>query len=127
MFTRNVAAKKLAPTPAVEEGPYYKEGSPGRRNIAEPDMSGKKFILEGRVKDTSGLQSFKLLNGAVQSCEVIDIALSGVALRTAVRPEIGEHIQFGNTLAEVVRHLPDGIGVKFIGLVQMQELPPKIT
>jgi protocatechuate 3,4-dioxygenase beta subunit len=54
MFTRNVATKKLAPTPAVEEGPYYKEGSPGRRNIADPDTPGKLFILEGRVRDTSG-------------------------------------------------------------------------
>ncbi len=54
MFTRNVAAKKHAQTPAVEEGPYYKQGSPPRRNIADPDMPGKKFILEGRVRDISG-------------------------------------------------------------------------
>jgi protocatechuate 3,4-dioxygenase beta subunit len=55
MFRRdNTAVKKLAPTPAVEEGPYYKEGSPGRRNIADPTMPGTSFILEGKVKDTSG-------------------------------------------------------------------------
>ena len=54
MFSRSVDTKKHAPTPAVEEGPYYKEGSPGRRNIAEPDMPGTKLIVEGRVRDTSG-------------------------------------------------------------------------
>ncbi len=54
VFTRRAAEKKLAPTPAIEEGADYKPGSPGRRNIADPDVSGKKFFLEGRVKDTSG-------------------------------------------------------------------------
>jgi len=41
-------------TPPVEEGPYYKVGSPARKNIAEPGTAGTKLILEGRVLDTNG-------------------------------------------------------------------------
>ena len=41
-------------TAAVEEGPYYKAGSPERRNIAEPGTTGVPMILEGRVLDTQG-------------------------------------------------------------------------
>lgn len=54
IFTRKTAEKKLARTPAVEEGPYYKSGSPGRRDFMEPNMPGTKLLLEGRVKDTNG-------------------------------------------------------------------------
>ena len=45
---------KLELTAAVEEGPYYKSGSPERKAIAEPGTYGTKLVLEGRVLDTSG-------------------------------------------------------------------------
>jgi protocatechuate 3,4-dioxygenase beta subunit len=41
-------------TPSVEEGPYYKTGSPERQNIIEPGTAGEKLILEGRVLDRNG-------------------------------------------------------------------------
>jgi protocatechuate 3,4-dioxygenase beta subunit len=50
---KNAAAKNLL-TATVEEGPYYKTGSPERRNIAEIGTRGSKLILEGRVRDTDG-------------------------------------------------------------------------
>lgn len=45
---------KLALTAAVEEGPYYKTGSPERSNIVEPGTTGRRMILEGRVLDKNG-------------------------------------------------------------------------
>ena len=41
-------------TASVEEGPYYKIGSPERRNIVEPGTIGAKLVLEGRVLDRKG-------------------------------------------------------------------------
>jgi protocatechuate 3,4-dioxygenase beta subunit len=38
----------------VEEGPYYKTGSPQRNNIATESTYGKKLIFEGRVLDLEG-------------------------------------------------------------------------
>ena len=32
-------------TPSVEEGPYYKPGSPERSNITEPGTGGKKLVI----------------------------------------------------------------------------------
>jgi protocatechuate 3,4-dioxygenase beta subunit len=52
--TKKAAAKSLDLTAAVEEGPYYKPGSPERRNIAEADTPGKKLVVEGRVLDRQG-------------------------------------------------------------------------
>jgi protocatechuate 3,4-dioxygenase beta subunit len=41
-------------TPAVDEGPYYKTGSPERSKIAGPGTPGQKLIVEGVVMNTSG-------------------------------------------------------------------------
>jgi protocatechuate 3,4-dioxygenase beta subunit len=41
-------------TAAVEEGPYYKPGSPERKNIAEPGTYGTRLVLEGRVLNRKG-------------------------------------------------------------------------
>ena len=46
--------ERREPTPSIEEGPYYKTGSPERNNIAEPGTSGKKLIVEGRVFKKNG-------------------------------------------------------------------------
>ena len=36
-------------TPSLEEGPFYKPGSPERTNIAERGTTGHKLIVEGYV------------------------------------------------------------------------------
>ena len=51
MVTKRKIEKKLPLTASVEEGPYYKHGSPERRNIAGPGTPGMKLILDGRVLD----------------------------------------------------------------------------
>ena len=45
---------KSALTAAVEEGPYYKTGSPERSNIVEPGTIGSRLVLEGHVLDGNG-------------------------------------------------------------------------
>jgi protocatechuate 3,4-dioxygenase beta subunit len=44
----------LALSTPVEEGPYYKPGSPERKNIVEAGTTGTRLVLEGRVLDTRG-------------------------------------------------------------------------
>jgi protocatechuate 3,4-dioxygenase beta subunit len=54
MHEKNKANHELNLTAAVEEGPYYKPGSPERKAIAEPGTYGTKLILEGRVLNRKG-------------------------------------------------------------------------
>jgi protocatechuate 3,4-dioxygenase beta subunit len=51
---KNTVNRKLALTPAVEEGPYYKSGSPERKSIAGKGTPGTKLVLEGQVLDIHG-------------------------------------------------------------------------
>ena len=48
------AGATLKLTQAVEEGPYYKPGSPERGSIAGAGTAGLKLVLEGRVLDRDG-------------------------------------------------------------------------
>lgn len=43
-----------SPTPEVEEGPYYKPGSPLRTKLYEEGVQGEKLTLTGYVLDADG-------------------------------------------------------------------------
>jgi protocatechuate 3,4-dioxygenase beta subunit len=46
--------KSTKPTPEVEEGPYYKPGSPLRTRLYEEGVPGDKLNLTGYVRDVNG-------------------------------------------------------------------------
>ena len=52
-------------------------------------------------------------DGREYPCSVLDISLSGAALRTAFRPAIGTLVHLGNMRARVVRHIDEGIALEF--------------
>lgn len=57
-------------------------------------------------------------DGREYECTVLDISLSGAAVRTKVRPSVGNMVQLGNMRARVVRHLEDGIALEFAAVQQ---------
>ncbi len=57
--------------------------------------------------------TLKLPDGREYQCTVLDISLSGAAVRTSVRPSMNSMVHLGNMRAKVVRHLDDGIGLEF--------------
>ncbi|MBV6657024.1 MAG: PilZ domain-containing protein [Devosiaceae bacterium] len=59
-------------------------------------------------------------DGREYPCSVLDISLSGAAVRTKVRPSLGTVVHLGNMRARVVRHIDEGIALEFI-VVQTEE------
>lgn len=53
-------------------------------------------------------------NGETERCDVLDVSLHGLSLRTTARPPIGELLNLGKTFGRVVRHHDDGISIQFI-------------
>jgi len=49
-------------------------------------------------------------------CEVLDLSLTGVSVRTELKPPVGEHILIGHRAGRVARHHSDGIAVEFLGV-----------
>jgi len=58
--------------------------------------------------------SFTRENGDQITCEVLDISLDGVSLRTRARPPVGEIVNLGRTRGRVVRHMIEGIAVQYV-------------
>lgn len=53
-------------------------------------------------------------SGEILACEVLDISLEGVSLRTKLRPPVGEIVNLGRTRGRVVRHHADGIALQYV-------------
>lgn len=54
MTIKKSAPTKFPVTAFVEEGPYYKTGSPERQVIADENVPGIILTVEGQVNDTAG-------------------------------------------------------------------------
>lgn len=54
-------------------------------------------------------------------CRILDLSLSGAAMETVARPEIGSMVTLGNRNGRVVRHFDEGIAIEF-SVVEHQDV-----
>jgi hypothetical protein len=57
---------------------------------------------------------FARADGELVPCDLLDISLQGLSLRTKVRPPIGEIVNLGLTRGRVIRHHEEGIAIQFL-------------
>jgi hypothetical protein len=75
-----------------------------------------------------GFAKFTRADGQIIQCEVMDISVGGVSLKTDVRPPIGEFVLIAQIAGRVARHHADGIGIQFVGQEKPSEQPtPQIN
>ncbi len=55
-----------------------------------------------------------LPDGAEIACRVLDLSLSGAAIAIDPRPRIGAEITVGRMQGHVVRHIPQGVAIRFL-------------
>lgn len=65
-------------------------------------------------EQAKGLSRFTRANGNIVTCEVLDLSLGGVSLKTRVRPPLGEVVLIGQTAGRVARHHQNGIAIEFL-------------
>lgn len=61
-------------------------------------------------------------DGREYSCEVIDISLSGAAIKVDVMPSLGTYVLLGKMKGRVVRYLENGIAIEFVKLLDRSQL-----
>ena len=64
---------------------------------------------------TKGLTRFTRADGQLVPCEVLDLSVSGISVKTDIRPPIGEFVLIGTMAGRIARHHSDGIGIEFVG------------
>ena len=62
-----------------------------------------------------GFAKFTRADGQIVNCEVMDISVGGVSLKSDVRPPLGEFVLIASMAGRVVRHHEHGIGIEFVG------------
>ncbi len=65
-------------------------------------------------------------DGREYHCEVMDISLSGAAIKVDVMPSLGTHLLLGKMRGRVVRYLENGIGVEFLKPLERTELSEQV-
>jgi hypothetical protein len=66
-------------------------------------------------------------NGTSIPCRIVDMSLSGAAVATADKPEVGALVMLGKTQARVVRHVDDGVAVEFTRMQNPDFLEDNVT
>jgi hypothetical protein len=69
-----------------------------------------------------GFAKFTRADGQIVNCEVMDISVGGVSLKSEVCPPLGEFVLIAGLAGRVVRHHELGIGIEFVG--QDKSAPP---
>jgi hypothetical protein len=67
-----------------------------------------------RVVPTNPHSKIILPDGRVESCLVLDLSVSGVAVSADTVPEVGTIMAVGSVVGRVVRHFVDGFAIQFI-------------
>ncbi len=62
-----------------------------------------------------GFAKFTRADGQVVQCEVMDISVGGVSLKTDIKPPIGEFVLIAQIAGRIARHHGDGVGIEFVG------------
>ena len=62
-----------------------------------------------------GFAKFTRADGQIVHCEVMDISVGGVSLKTDIRPPIGEFVLIAQIAGRIARHHADGVGIEFLG------------
>jgi len=83
--------------------------------MRDKGLNGGSILRRHERAHRKGCTQFTCANGQIVSCEVIDISVSGVSLRTDTRPLIGEFVLIAEIAGQVSRYHEDGISIEFVG------------
>jgi PilZ domain len=77
-----------------------------------------------RYEPTEKQSQIALPDGRIYNCEVIDISLSGAAVKTEVMPSVGTFLMLGKMRGRVVRYLDHGVAIEFVKQLDRSNLQP---
>jgi hypothetical protein len=89
---------------------------------AKAGVNGGDQRRSGRTEPNDRVSQLALSDGRTCSCEVIDISLTGAAVKTEILPTVGSHVMLGKMRGRVVRHIEHGVAIEFVR--PLERAPP---
>jgi hypothetical protein len=80
-----------------------------------------------RVAPRDRYTTLQLANGREFTASLIDLSISGAALKVDFQPPIGAQVTVGSTPAEVTRHIDGGIAVEFLHPIPVEDFTEQTT
>ncbi len=92
--------------------------------LRNKDSGAPDTRRHARFEPTEKVSQISLPDGRVYNCEVIDISISGAAIKTEVMPSVGTYLMLGKMRGRVVRYIDQGVAVEFVKQLDRGQLPP---
>lgn len=92
--------------------------------LHEKANGGKDWRKHVRYEPQEKNSQITLPDGRIYPCEVIDISISGAAIKTEVMPSVGTFVNLGRQRGRVVRYMNEGVGIEFIKQLSPNQMPP---
>lgn len=93
-------------------------------------QSGEQPSIEDRrhtrFEPSDSRSLITLSDGREYPCEVVDISLSGAAVKVDVMPAVGTNLLLGKMRGRVVRYLESGIAIEFVKPLDRQQLSDQV-
>jgi hypothetical protein len=90
------------------------------------DKQQKEAVVDARTQERivpeRAHSELVFADGTTETCLVIDMSASGVAVSSETRPEIGTPLAVGRVVGRVVRQFREGFAVQFIELQKREQL-----
>ena len=80
-----------------------------------------------RYEPKDAKSAITLPDGRAYPCEVIDISLSGAAIKVDIVPSLGTHVTLGKMRGRVVRYHPTGIAIEFLRALDQAQLSDQVA
>jgi hypothetical protein len=87
---------------------------------------GAEQRRHARFEPKDSKSHITLPDGRVYPCEVIDISVSGAAVKVDVMPSIGTYVMLGKMRGRIVRYLETGVAIEFGKALDRAQLAEQI-
>lgn len=95
-------------------------------DTAKNRTAGTDLRRHARHTPNTSQSHITLPDGRVYPCEIIDISLSGAAVKVDVMPSLGTYLTLGKMRGRIVRYLDSGIAIEFLRPLNTTQLSAQI-
>lgn len=95
--------------------------------LSKNEEGGPENRRHPRYEPRERTSQITLPDGRVYACEVLDISVSGAAIKSDVMPSLGTYLMLGRMKGRVVRYLDTGVAIEFVKQLDKVQLTTQIA
>ncbi len=95
--------------------------------LSENDKETSDLRRHERFEPKENASHITMPDGRMYQTKVIDISLSGAAIKTDILPKLGTYVLLGKMRGRVVRYIEDGIALEFVRPLSNESLVKQVA